>query len=67
MFESNDAVTVKGGETYWGRNKVAKCEKCGIAAVNVDDCGEFGNPYCPCYGVKGGEIEPEEYKSPCNK
>jgi hypothetical protein len=30
---------------------------CGIAPANVDDCGRFGDPACPYFGV--GEPEPE--------
>jgi hypothetical protein len=33
---------------------------CGIAPANVDDCGRFGDPACPYFGV--GEPEPEEVK-----
>ena len=31
--------------------KVEVCSMCGIAPGNVDDCGEFGNPECPCFGI----------------
>lgn len=31
--------------------RVRKCPMCGIAPANVDDCGEFGNPECPYFGV----------------
>jgi hypothetical protein len=30
---------------------------CGIAPANVDDCGRFGDPACPYFGV--GEPEPD--------
>jgi len=45
------------GKTYWMGNKVNKCPKCGIAPTAVDDCGEFGNPDCPCFGIGKEEYE----------
>jgi hypothetical protein len=38
--------------------QVRECPMCGIAPANVDDCGRFGDPACPYFGV--GEPEPEE-------
>lgn len=35
----------------WEGSKVYACEKCGVCATNVDDCGEFGNPACPRWGA----------------
>jgi hypothetical protein len=37
--------------------QVRECPMCGIAPANVDDCGRFGDPACPYFGV--GEPEPE--------
>lgn len=37
--------------------KVEVCEMCGVAPSNVDDCGEFGNPECPCFGIGIEEYE----------
>jgi hypothetical protein len=37
--------------------QVRECPMCGIAPANVDDCGRFGDPVCPYFGV--GEPEPE--------
>lgn len=56
----NGKVETINGETYWMGNKVDKCPKCGIAPTNVDDCGEFGNPECPFFG-----IGLDEYKKRC--
>lgn len=33
------------------------CPMCGVAPSNVDDCGEFGNPECPCFGIGREEYE----------
>ena len=38
---------------------------CGIAPANVDDCGRFGDPACPYFGV--GEPEPEGVIAPSNR
>jgi hypothetical protein len=38
--------------------QVQECPMCGIAPANVDDCGRFGDPACPCFGV--GKPEPED-------
>jgi len=32
--------------------KVAECKKCGVAPASVDDCGCFGDPTCPNFGIK---------------
>jgi hypothetical protein len=37
--------------------QIQECHMCGIAPTNVDDCGRFGDPACPCFGV--GKPEPE--------
>jgi hypothetical protein len=37
--------------------QVRECPMCGIAPASVDDCGRFGDPVCPYFGV--GEPEPE--------
>lgn len=42
---------MKDGLIYWLGTKVHPCRKCGVPATNVDDCGEFGNPDCPRFGV----------------
>src|SRR5678815_4622843 len=31
--------------------RVQVCPMCGVAPTNVDDCGEFGNPECPYFGI----------------
>jgi len=31
--------------------KVKVCSRCGVAPANVDDCGRFGDPECPYFGV----------------
>lgn len=31
--------------------RVQVCSMCGVAPSNVDDCGEFGNPECPYFGI----------------
>jgi hypothetical protein len=59
----NGKVEVVDGETYWMGSKVEKCGKCGIAQTNVDDCGEFGNPDCPCWGI-GREEYNKRYGKP---
>ena len=47
----NVRVELGDGHTYWLGTKVHPCPKCGIAPTNVDDCGEFGNPECPYFGI----------------
>jgi len=37
--------------------KVAECPMCGISPSNVDDCGEFGDPDCPYFGIGREEFE----------
>jgi len=37
--------------------KVQVCPMCGVAPSNVDDCGEFGNPECPYFGIGLEEYE----------
>lgn len=55
--EVNGTVEIKDGVTYWMGNRVNKCPKCGIAPTNVDDCGEFGNPECPYFGIGREEYD----------
>ncbi len=47
----NGRVELGDGHTYWLGTKVHPCPKCGVAPTNVDDCGEFGNPECPYFGI----------------
>lgn len=37
--------------------RVQVCPMCGVAPSNVDDCGEFGNPECPYFGIGLEEYE----------
>ena len=37
--------------------RVRVCPECGVAPSNVDDCGEFGNPDCPYFGIGREEFE----------
>jgi len=37
--------------------KVQVCDMCRVAPSNVDDCGEFGNPDCPYFGIGREEFE----------
>lgn len=37
--------------------RVQACSMCGVAPSNVDDCGEFGNPECPYFGIGREESE----------
>jgi hypothetical protein len=30
---------------------VQECPQCGISPANVDDCGCFGDPKCPYFGI----------------
>lgn len=55
--QPNGKVEIIDGETYWMGNRVHKCPKCGVAPTNVDDCGEFGNPDCPYFGIGLEEYE----------
>ena len=57
----NGRVEIGDGHTYWLGTKVHPCPKCGIAPTNVDDCGEFGNPECPYFGI-GREAYEEQLK-----
>ena len=44
--------------------QVQVCPNCGIAPGNVDDCGRFGDPGCPYFGIgheAGAEISDEEW------
>lgn len=53
----NGKVEVINGDKYWMGNKVEPCPKCGITVTNVDDCGEFGNPDCPAFGIGKEEYD----------
>ena len=55
--QPNGKTEVIDGETYWMGTRVMKCPRCGIAPTNVDDCGEFGNPECPYFGIGLEEYE----------
>jgi hypothetical protein len=48
-------TVVKDGTTFWMGTEVKPCSMCGVAAVCVDDCGEFGNEQCPRFGRVGGK------------
>ena len=37
--------------------RVKVCPMCGVAPSNVDDCGEFGNPECPYFGIGREEYD----------
>jgi hypothetical protein len=37
--------------------QVQQCLMCGIAPANVDDCGRFGDPACPYFGVGKSKYE----------
>jgi hypothetical protein len=37
--------------------RVQVCGMCGVAPSNVDDCGEFGNPECPYFGIGREDFE----------
>lgn len=45
------------GEKYWMGSLVQKCPDCGVAPTNVDDCGHFGDPECPYFGIGLEEFE----------
>ena len=55
--QPNGKTEMIDGETYWMGTRVMKCHRCGIAPTNVDDCGEFGNPECPYFGIGLEEYE----------
>lgn len=57
--EVNGKVEVREGSVYWMGTLVEPCPACGVAPTNVDDCGHFGDPHCPYFGVKGAS-EPKE-------
>ena len=37
--------------------RVKVCPMCGVAPSSVDDCGEFGNPECPYFGIGREEYD----------
>lgn len=39
------------GRKWWMGTLVHPCPACGVAPTNVDDCGHFGDPMCPYFGV----------------
>ncbi len=51
--EVNGEEIVKDGKTYWMGTEVKPCTMCGKVVTAVDDCGEFGNPECPQFGIDG--------------
>ena len=55
--EVNGEEVVKDGKTYWMGTEVKACGMCGKVVTAVDDCGEFGNPECPQFGVLGTRAE----------
>lgn len=55
--QPNGRVEVIDGETYWMGTRVMPCSACGVAPTNVDDCGHFGDPDCPCFGIGREEYE----------
>lgn len=57
--EVNGKVEVRDGVVYWMGTRVEPCPACGVAPTNVDDCGHFGDSYCPYFGVKSAS-EPKE-------
>lgn len=48
---SEQKIDERAHGRYWGRNYVHPCPDCGVAPFNVDDCGHFGNPECPYFGI----------------
>jgi hypothetical protein len=50
-------IDTKTGEKYWMGSLVQKCPDCGVAPTNVDDCGHFGDPDCPYFGIGLEEFE----------
>ena len=40
--------------------RVKHCSMCGVAPSNVDDCGRFGDPDCPYFGIGREEYERRE-------
>lgn len=52
-----EEIDTKTGERYWMGSLVQKCPDCGIAPTNVDDCGHFGDPACPYFGIGLEEFE----------
>ena len=55
--QPNGKVEVIEGETYWMGTRVMPCPACGVAPTNVDDCGHFGDPDCPYFGIGREEYE----------
>lgn len=40
--------------------RVKRCPACGVSPGNVDDCGHFGDPDCPYFGIGREEFERRE-------
>lgn len=40
--------------------RVKRCPACGVCPGNVDDCGHFGDPDCPYFGVGREEFKRRE-------
>lgn len=34
--------------------RVGKCPSCDVCPSDVGDCGHFGDPECPYFGIRGG-------------
>ena len=41
----------ENGGRWWMGKFVHPCPMCGIAVTNVDECGNFGDPDCPAFGI----------------
>lgn len=37
--------------------QVQRCHSCGVCPANVDDCGHFGDPECPYFGIGSPKLE----------
>lgn len=44
---------------YWGNNRIYPCTSCNKVVINVDDCGNFGDPDCPQFGRNRHNAKPE--------
>ena len=55
--EVNGEEVVKDGKTFWMGTEIKPCPKCNKVVTAVDDCGEFGDPECPQFGVLGTRAE----------
>lgn len=62
--EVNGEEVVKDGKVYWMGTEVKACGMCGKVVTAVDDCGEFGNPECPQFGVIGTKRDSSWLRNP---